>query len=71
VWEEDGALRFEVVDDGVGFADRHLVRGAGLTNMGDRLGALGGSLVVDSAPGTGTRVRGEVPIRASDERLQA
>ena len=71
VWLEDGALRFEVADDGVGFADGLEDRGAGLTNMSDRLGALGGSLQVVSAPGAGTRVRGTVPVQASEERLQA
>jgi len=71
VWLEDGALRFEVADDGIGFADGLASRGAGFTNMSDRLGALGGSLEVESAPGAGTRVRGTVPVRASDERLQA
>jgi len=67
VWLEEAALHFEVADDGVGFANGSTSRGAGLTNMSDRLGALGGSLEVDSAPGTGTRVRGAVPVRASEE----
>jgi signal transduction histidine kinase len=70
VWLEDGALRFEVADDGVGFVDG-VASGAGLTNMSDRLGALGGSLEVESAPGAGTHVRGTVPVRATEERLQA
>ena len=70
VWQADGALRFEVMDDGVGFAALGS-DGAGLTNMSDRLGALGGSLEVESAPGSGTRVRGAVPVRTSDARLQA
>jgi signal transduction histidine kinase len=71
LWEQDGALRFEVADDGVGFAARLTERGAGITNMSDRLGVLGGWLEVDSAPGTGTRVRGHVPVRTPDARLQA
>jgi signal transduction histidine kinase len=71
VWVEDASLRFEVADNGVGFSDGVASRGAGLTNMSDRLGALGGSLQVESAPGAGTRVRGTVPVRASEERLQA
>jgi hypothetical protein len=36
--------------------------GHGLTNLGDRLAALGGSLTIDSSPGNGTRVRGSVPV---------
>jgi signal transduction histidine kinase len=71
VWLDGGMLRFEVADDGVGFADGLASRGAGLMNMGDRLGALGGDVTVESTPGSGTRVRGAVPVRASDERLQA
>jgi signal transduction histidine kinase len=38
------------------------VRGAGLTNMADRLDALGGELTVTSAPGRGTRVTGSLPV---------
>jgi signal transduction histidine kinase len=30
--------------------------------MRDRLGAIGGTLEVDSAPGEGARVRGRVPV---------
>ena len=64
VWEENAELRFEVADDGAGFELDHKVRGAGLTNMSDRMGAVGGTLLVDSAPGSGTRVRGVVPTGA-------
>ena len=64
VWEENAELRFEIADDGAGFELEHKVRGAGLTNMSDRMGAVGGTLVVDSAPGSGTRVRGVVPTGA-------
>jgi signal transduction histidine kinase len=62
VWEEQGGLRFEVADDGTGFETRIEPRGSGLTNMSDRLGALGGRLSVFSAPGDGTRVAGAVPL---------
>jgi len=34
----------------------------GLQNMRDRLEALGGSLLVDSAPGMGTTIEGRVPV---------
>ena len=62
VWEEEGALLFEVVDDGVGFDPRPHEQSAGLINMSDRLGALGGRLRIKSAPGEGTRVVGTIPL---------
>ena len=65
LWEADGLLRFEVDDDGAGFEMDHGVSGAGLTNMRDRLGAAGGTLRIESAPGAGTHVVGTVPIGAS------
>ena len=60
----DGApheLRFSVRDDGSGTAD--LVAATGITNMRDRLAALGGHVDVESAPGAGTVVHGRVPTR--------
>jgi signal transduction histidine kinase len=33
-----------------------------MTNMQDRVGALGGSLRVDSAPGAGTTISGTIPL---------
>jgi signal transduction histidine kinase len=58
---EDGRLRFTVADDGKGF-DAGQERGHGFVNMADRLGAIGGVLTVDSTPGAGTTVRGEIPV---------
>jgi signal transduction histidine kinase len=62
----DGGLTFTVEDDGVGF-DGNARRGSGLTNMQDRVDALGGRIDVRSAPGRGTVVAGwlplEVPVR--------
>lgn len=56
-------LVFEIADDGAGF-DAASGRGAGhgFENMRDRVGAVGGSLVVESSVGGGTRVRGTVPV---------
>ena len=62
IWKDNGELRFEISDDGAGFEEPHAVAGAGLTNMRDRLGAVGGTLTVDSARGAGTHVRGVVPM---------
>ena len=45
--------------------------GHGFVNMADRLGAIGGTLTVESAPGEGTTISGEIPLdrRASTRRL--
>jgi signal transduction histidine kinase len=58
--ERDGRLGFLVEDDGPGFDPATVSRGTGLTNLRDRVTALGGTLVVDSAPGRGTRVTGRI-----------
>jgi signal transduction histidine kinase len=62
----DGGLAFTVQDDGVGF-ENTAKRGSGLTNMQDRVDALGGRIDVRSAPGHGTVIAGwlplEVPVR--------
>jgi len=62
--DDAGVLHFEVADDGDGFDVATARRGAGLTNMADRLDALGGSLDVESAPGHGARLRGSIPVAA-------
>jgi signal transduction histidine kinase len=56
------ALTFEVTDDGHGFDAVSVKRGAGLTNMTDRIDALGGSIEVSSTPGRGTRIHGSLPV---------
>jgi signal transduction histidine kinase len=58
----NGELRFEVSDDGPGFEARAARSSAGLQNMRDRIGALGGELRIESAPGRGTTVAGSVPL---------
>jgi signal transduction histidine kinase len=62
VHEGQGGLLFEVADDGVGFNPAAEAGGAGLTNMTDRLGALGGSLRIEASPGRGTRIVGAIPL---------
>jgi len=62
--EDDGALRFEVADDGKGFDTATTTKGSGLTNMTDRVDALGGEVEVTSAPGRGTQLHGSLPVVA-------
>jgi signal transduction histidine kinase len=60
--EADGRLSFAVSDDGQGFDPGRVRPGAGLQNLADRVGALGGELVIDAAVGRGVTIRGEVPL---------
>jgi signal transduction histidine kinase len=61
VARRDGLLLVEIEDDGTGGAD--LSAGSGLRGLADRVGALGGSLDVDSVAGRGTTVRAALPVR--------
>jgi signal transduction histidine kinase len=60
--EEDGLLRVDVEDDGAGFDVATAKRGAGLTNMEDRLDSLGGALSLHSSPGRGTQLTASLPV---------
>ena len=70
VWLEttDDASTVTVVDDGVGFAasDAGGGGGAGLSNMRDRIDAVGGTVSFESAPGRGTRVVATVPANVRE-----
>jgi signal transduction histidine kinase len=56
-------LLFEVADDGGGFDIEARGDGVGLTNMRDRVGAIGGSLRIESSGGRGTTISGSIPLR--------
>ena len=60
--DSGAALSFDVEDDGAGYDPATVARGAGLTNMRDRIEAIGGAIDIDTAPGRGTAVRGRLPI---------
>jgi signal transduction histidine kinase len=61
VHDDGSSVRFDVIDDGAGFDVTVGGGGHGFVNMADRLGAIGGTLEVDSEPGRGTHVSGCVP----------
>jgi signal transduction histidine kinase len=60
-WDTAHALHFTVGDTGCGFDPNRTPSGAGLSNMHDRIAAVGGTLAVDSKPTHGTRLHGSVP----------
>ena len=60
-WDTAQALHFTVSDTGCGFDPDRTPSGAGLSNMHDRIAAVGGTLAIDSRPSRGTRVHGSVP----------
>jgi signal transduction histidine kinase len=55
----NGCVTVDVTDDGIGGADA--AQGSGLRGLGDRVGALDGTLSIESPPGRGTRLHVEIP----------
>jgi NarL family two-component system sensor histidine kinase LiaS len=60
----DGRLNLTIADDGVGFDPEkaELGKGYGLPNIKDRAEGLGGILLIDTAPGKGTRLQISFPL---------
>jgi len=55
-------LTFDVEDAGQGFDPDTAPRGEGFRNIADRVAALDGRVSIESRPGSGTRVSGEIPV---------
>jgi len=71
LWADDGVVNVQVQDDGVGFDGQAAMTGdasCGLLGMRERALSLGGYLTIDSAPGAGTRVAAELPLKGRSER---
>jgi signal transduction histidine kinase len=67
---EPAGLELVVRDDGRGFdVDRASTNGLGLTSMRERVESVGGALEIVSTPGSGTRLRITVPIRAASTMM--
>ena len=68
---QDGLLRGRICDDGIGFdvpaVLARTAQGLGLIGMRERLLAVGGNLVIASAPGQGTSINFQVPVKAPEE----
>ncbi len=63
LWDEDGHIYLEIVDNGQGFnVDKTKANlGHGLANMQRRTRKAGGGIQIDSSPGNGTKVTAWVP----------
>lgn len=57
----DGALQIEIRDDGVGLPTNYQA-GVGLISMRERASELGGTCLIESNPGHGTRIVATLPI---------
>jgi signal transduction histidine kinase len=64
VQAHNGRLHLSVQDDGVGGATAD--GGSGLVGLTDRIEALGGTILLDSPPGKGTRLEVDLPIDLED-----
>ncbi len=63
----NGTLEMRVRDDGRGFDTSTTIYGTGLQGIADRLDAIGGTMSIESRPGAGTTVRGEIPLATTVE----
>jgi signal transduction histidine kinase len=66
---ETDRVSFSVDDSGVGFDPTRVQAGAGLVNLADRVDVMGGRLTIDSHPGMGTRIHGEIPVESGGRGL--
>jgi len=63
VSESSESILIVVRDDGAGFDMDRRTRGFGLIGMRERVALRGGSPTIVSTPGTGTELRGRIPLR--------
>lgn len=63
VHEDDQTIRVSVRDDGGGFDPTHHTDGFGLLGMHERVELLDGSFQIESAPGQGTRITVDFPVK--------
>ena len=64
VWAGDGHLKISLVDRGVGFDPEAVLAQSdsmGLVGMRERAQLLGGDMFIESSPGSGVRIRADVP----------
>ena len=62
VRELPSQIEIEISDDGLGFEPNLVREGFGLVGMRERATLLGGTLRVDSTPGSGTTISADIPL---------
>jgi signal transduction histidine kinase len=62
--QSGNSISVRIEDDGSGF-DPKRTRGMGLLGMEERVKRLGGTIAIESRPGTRTIIRAELPVEAS------
>lgn len=63
----DDILMMTIEDDGVGFDTKNVKAGFGIKGMQNRIGAIGGSIDIESTPGRGTMVT----VQISNDKILA
>ena len=66
LWADEEILGIQVEDEGRGFVVPPLLSGTpsgGLSGMRERVALVGGEFVIESTPGSGTRVTAELPVK--------
>ena len=68
IWRSRDLACVSIEDSGVGFDPGAVRSGFGLLALRDRVGLLGGSVEIESAPGAGTRAVVRVPFTLRDDK---
>jgi hypothetical protein len=71
VVNEDGGVRVQLSDDGRGFEPAASSPGFGLVGMRERVELLAGTLLIESAPASGTTIHAEIPAHHRDAEARS
>jgi signal transduction histidine kinase len=60
--QEVQQISMQITDDGIGFDEKLVKHGNGLSNMQERAASMNAMLIIDAAPGRGTSITLKVPL---------
>jgi len=61
-WLDERIICLELSDDGNGFDENNIIKGNGLNNMRNRAARINAELAISSVPGSGSRLKLELPV---------